>query len=354
MARGRLTASSASARRELAHRAERGERVAGGARAAAAALSRAAAAPSSARASHEPRDGGVVGRGASVRRSIASSLARRASSWSPAANASAPGDEPDAAEQVRRAEQRAGALELLERGARLVERAALRARAHEQLQRGHAAEHVGGRQPAQDALGGVGGVRRAAVVQRQLAEPEHAGRAGALVQRARLVGAALARAQLGEPREPAGGLARPGRLEVGDRGDQLALGAHPVAAGGEHAAVGAAADADQLARAPALGDVAHDHAPLRRAREVADAVAGRDQVAERPALREREAQLLDGGDRGRLVEQPHALGDAAADHLGDPVQREPDRLEVGDAELAPEPRGEARVPRGAPPGRARR
>ncbi len=188
----------------------------------------------------------------------------------------------------------------------------------------------------------------------QLAEPEHAGGAGPLVQRARLVGAALARAQLAEPRQPARGLARPGRLEVGDRGDELALGAHPVAARGQHAPVGAAADADQLARAPALGDVAHDHAPLRRAREVADAVAGRDQVAERPALREREAQLLRGGDRRRLVEQPHALGDAAADHLGDPVEREPDGLEVGDAELAPEPRREPRELGGAPPRRARR
>ena len=232
--------------------------------------------------------------------------------------------------------------------------AELGAGAREQLERGHAPEDVGGREPAQHALGRVGGVRRVARVQGDVAEAEQPGGAGALVQRARLLGAALPGAQLGEPREPARGLAGPGRLEVADRGDQLALGADPVAARGQHAAVGAAADADQLARAPALGDVAHDHAPLRRAREVADAVAGGDQIAERPALREREAQLLRGRDRRRLVEQPHPLRDAAADHLGDPVEREADGLEIGDA------RARARAARRSahaaprPPGRARR
>ena len=164
---------------------------------------------------------------------------------------------------------------------------------------------------------------------------------GALEQGAGLVVAALAHAQLPEPDEAAAGHPGARDLEVADRGGQLGLGGDPVAAGGQHAPVGAAADAEQLARAPALGERPRDLAPLGGAGEVPDALAGRDQVAEGPALRDRQLELLARRDRRRLVEAAHPFVDVAADDGGDPLQREPHRLEVGDPELAAERRGAA-------------
>ena len=172
-------------------------------------------------------------------------------------------------------------------------------------------------------------------------------RPGLHEQRPRLVEPALAGTQLAEPGDPARGHRRPRALEVADGGGQLDLGGGPVAVRREHVAVGAAADPDELADAPAIRVRPHGLAPLCGAREVADALAGRDQVAQRPAARERQPQVLAARDHGRLVEQAHAGLDAPAPHVRDALQPEADRLEVGQSERAAE-RGGAQRQRAGP------
>ena len=94
-----------------------------------------------------------------------------------------------------------------------------------------------------------------------------------------------------------------------------------------------------MAAAPALVGAEHRPGPLGRAREVADALAALERVAQRPAGGEGQLELLGGGDRGRLVEPPQPLVDPPLSQSGDPLLRQPDRLQVGDPELAAEPHG---------------
>ena len=193
---------------------------------AAAASARPSAASAPARASARERR--LVGRRHSAKRSSASSPARRASSWSPRAAASSRRDE------RRRGRARYGVPSSRPRRPRA---AAARprpassspsaARARTSSSRaGTRLEDVVVGEPAQHALGGVGRGRGIARRRGPAAPRPSSGRAvgpGALEQRARLVGAALAHAQLAEPDEAAGGHPGPRGLEVVDRGDQLGL-----------------------------------------------------------------------------------------------------------------------------------
>ena len=167
-------------------------------------------------------------------------------------------------------------------------------------------------------------------------------RAGALEECSRLLDAALAGSQLAQPREAVGRHARAHRLQVGDRGDQLGLGGRPLAAAVEHLPVGAAADAEQVAAVQALADRPHRLAPLGDPGEVADPFADGDEDAQRPCGRDRELELLAGGHGRGLVQPPHALVDLALDDQRRALDRDAQRLEVGDAELGAQRRRFAR------------
>jgi hypothetical protein len=156
---------------------------------------------------------------------------------------------------------------------------------------------------------------------------------GALKECSRLFDATLASSQLAEPREAVGRHPRANCLQVGEGGDELGLGGWPLASTGEDLPVGAAADSDQVAAIPALADRAHRLAPLGHPGEVAHPFAGGDEDAQRPCGRDRELKLLPGGHGRGLVQPPQPLVDLA---LGDPrgaLDRDAQRLEIGDAQL---------------------
>ncbi|HWC25454.1 MAG TPA: hypothetical protein VG474_02620 [Solirubrobacteraceae bacterium] len=163
--------------------------------------------------------------------------------------------------------------------------------------------------------------------------------AGALGELERLADAPLAAAQLGQPGDRVAGVRRSRALEVRDRRDELGVGARPVAAPELHGGVVGAADAEQEGAVVAAGEPGHAIAPLARALEVADALACRNEKAARPALGDRQPRLAGERAGGRLVEAAHAVADLGQRDERRPLERQPEHLEVGDAEAPTELRG---------------
>ena len=149
---------------------------------------------------------------------------------------------------------------------------------------------------------------------------------------ARLLGAPLPGPQLAQPDEAVGRHPRAHRLQVGEGGDQLQLGGRPLAPAGEDLAVGAAADADQVAAVQALADRAHRLTPLDHPAEVAHPLADGDQYAQRPGGGDRELELLPDAQGRGLVQTPQALVDLTLDDPRRAFDRDSQRLEVGDAQ----------------------
>jgi hypothetical protein len=156
----------------------------------------------------------------------------------------------------------------------------------------------------------------------------------ALEQLAGLLRAALTGAQLAQPGAAATGERRARRRQVADGGDQLLLGRAPLAARDEHVPVRGAAHADRWAAAQALPHDPHGAAPLRRPREVADALACGDEDARHPGRRDGQLEVLDARQRASAVQTPHPLGQAPPPDEDQPLGGEPQGLEVRHGQLA--------------------
>ena len=121
-----------------------------------------------------------------------------------------------------------------------------------------------------------------------------------------------------------------------DRGLEHRLGVAPAAAPQVDVAVLGPAVAEHHAAAVALGELGDPVAPLRGAAVVEHRGAGGDEEAERPGAGHRVRGAALERRRGRLVEPPHALVDAGARDQRGALERQPEHLEVGHAEPAPE------------------
>jgi hypothetical protein len=131
-------------------------------------------------------------------------------------------------------------------------------------------------------------------------------RADGVQQLRRLVQAALADAEVGQPDVRLGRLAPVRVPEAGDGRVELALGLPPLAPRHQRAAVVGAADGDHQLERPALAELLQPLAPLGRAPEVAHPLAGRDEAAgDGPGL-VHPAELAGERGRARLVQLAHA------------------------------------------------
>ena len=229
---------------------------------------------------------------------------------------------------VRRREPRRLALHLLGSRSRAGPIPGSCPSSREQLQRRQPIQHARVSQPPQRAIRRVRGRRRIAAGQVQLAE--RGDRRGQwqrrLEQPAGLGEVALPATQ---PSQPHGGGRRqrgPSGTQVGHRTLQLLLSGRPIPAGGEHLAIGGAANPEEVPGVPGRRPAVQGAAPLLGAPEVADLGAGRDRVAQRPTRRGRLDELLANRQRRRLVQPSQALLDRSRRHQRAAEDRERDHL----------------------------
>ena len=249
-------------------------------------------------------------------------------------------------EQGERAGGSRGVAQLGQPRARLLERPALDARAHEQREHGRAVQPAMLRQPAQHALEQLGGLARRASVQRdpRAAQLRRAGPAGAVQQLPGLRRSPLPAPQLRQRGQRRADHRRPRAHEVLHGRLQHRLGVAPAAAPEVDLAVLGAAEGEHVAAPVALGERRDPVAPFDRALEVQDRGAGRDDEAERPGARHRDRRLPLERRRGRLVEAGHALVDPGAGDQRRALQGQAEHLQVGYAEAAAELGGADRQP----------
>jgi len=159
--------------------------------------------------------------------------------------------------------------------------------------------------------------------------------------------AALPPPQLAEPRDPVDERGAPAAPEYANRRRQLLFGLVPRPLLEQHRRVLGAADVEERAQLPALRELLHLVAPLRRALDVADALAGGDQVAADLGDPHQVADLACSGRGGRLVEPAHAFADFARLDEREAFERAPGDLYVLALGLRAElDRAERRLARG--------
>lgn len=130
----------------------------------------------------------------------------------------------------------------------------------------------------------------------------------------------LTAAELPEARHTLSGL-RGAKSQLLRRAIELGLGLCPRAGQGKHHGVVVAAHAEQGSQAVSLAVLLDSLAPLRGAREVANALAAVDHPAARAGDQFGIAHLP--GRRGRrgLIQRPHAPGDGAFGNASDATDR---------------------------------
>jgi hypothetical protein len=97
-------------------------------------------------------------------------------------------------------------------------------------------------------------------------------------------------------------------------------------------AVLGATEGEHVAAPVAVGELGDPVAPLGRAVEVEHGRAGPDEHAERPGARDRDRRFALERRRRGLVETAHALVDTRTHHERRALERQPQHLQVGDAE----------------------
>jgi hypothetical protein len=88
-----------------------------------------------------------------------------------------------------------------------------------------------------------------------------------------------------------------------------------------------------VAAIQALADRAHGLAPLGHSAEVAHPFADGDEDAQGPRRGDWKLELLSDGDSRGLVQPPQAFVDVALDHPRRALDRDAQRLEIGDAQV---------------------
>ena len=152
-------------------------------------------------------------------------------------------------------------------------------------------------------------------------------------QRPRLVEAALPATQLSQSccafHECGAAAAR----EHLQRACQLRLGLAPCALLKQHRGVLRPAGVEQRAQLPALRERLDLGTPLGRALDVADPLAGRDQVAAHLSDPHQVIEFAGGGGHRRLVQPAHPSADVALLHEREPLERARNDLDVLMADL---------------------